>query len=81
MFSKLLEVSRMHQSLKETYHTITALVPTDHALQHISQDQLRRIMSDETLSKGTMCNKILLMFFSVRQTHCKYALMLKLNHC
>lgn len=49
----MLEVSRMHQSLKETFQTLTVMVPTDMALQRLPQNQLRRILNDETLSKGT----------------------------
>lgn len=48
----MLEVSRMHQSLKETFQTLTVMVPTDIALQRLPQNQLRRILSDEMLSKG-----------------------------
>lgn len=48
----MLEVSRVHQNLKETFQTLTALVPTDSVLQRFPQNQLRRILKDETLSKG-----------------------------
>lgn len=48
----MLEVSRMHQSLKETFQTLTVFVPTDNVLQRIPQNQLRRILNDETLSRG-----------------------------
>lgn len=53
MFSKMLEVSRMHQNLKETFHTLTVLVPTDTVLKRLPQNQLHRILNDEALSKGT----------------------------
>jgi len=43
----------MHQSLKEPFQTLTVMVPTDMALQRFPQNQLRRILNDETLSKGT----------------------------
>lgn len=49
----MLEVSRMHQSLKEPLQTLTVMVPTDIALQRFPQNQLRRILNDESLSKGT----------------------------
>jgi len=49
----MLEVSRMHQSLKEPFQTLTVMVPTDMALQRFPQNQLGRILNDETLSKGT----------------------------
>lgn len=52
----MLEVSRMHQNLKETFHTLTVLVPTDITLKRIPQSQLHRILNDETLSKGTNVN-------------------------
>lgn len=48
----MIEMSRMHQSLKEPFHSLTVLVPTDIALQRLPQTQLRRILNDEKLSKG-----------------------------
>lgn len=48
----MLEVSRMHQSLKETFQTLTVFVPTDSVLQRLPQNQLRRILNDETLSRS-----------------------------
>lgn len=59
VFSKMLEVSRMHQSLKETFQTLTVMVPTDMAFQRFPQNQLRRILSDETLSKAFVLKHIL----------------------
>lgn len=59
IFSKMLEVSRMHQSLKETFQTLTVMVPTDMALQRLPQNQLRRILNDETLSKAFVLKHIL----------------------
>jgi len=53
IFSKMLEVSRMHQSLKEPFQTLTVMVPSDMALQRFPQNQLRRILNDESLSKCT----------------------------
>lgn len=54
----MVEVSRMHQNLKETFHTLTVLVPTDTVLKRIPQSQLQRILNNETLSKGTNANSI-----------------------
>lgn len=49
----MLDVSRLHQSLKETFQTLTVLAPTDNALQRFPHNQLQRILDDETRSKGT----------------------------
>ncbi|XP_025198610.1 transforming growth factor-beta-induced protein ig-h3 [Melanaphis sacchari] len=59
IFSKMLEISRMHQSLKESFQTLTVMVPTDTALQRLPQNQLRRILNDETLSKAFVLKHIL----------------------
>lgn len=48
----MLEVSHMHQNLKETFHTLTVLAPTDIVLKRIPHNQLQRILNDETISKG-----------------------------
>lgn len=72
IFSKMLEVSRIHQNLKETLQTLTVLAPADFVFQRFPNDQLRRILNDETLSKGKYTNMtfkiiILFLFFFI---HC-----------
>lgn len=53
----MLEVSRIHQSLKETLQTLTVLAPTDFVLQRLPNEQLQRILDDETLTKGMYIHK------------------------
>ncbi|XP_050441387.1 periostin [Adelges cooleyi] len=51
IFAKMIEIARVHQSLKDTFQTITVLAPTDNAIRTLPPNQIRRILNDEKMSK------------------------------
>ncbi|XP_050523656.1 periostin isoform X1 [Daktulosphaira vitifoliae] len=59
IFSKMIETSRMHQSLKETFQTYTVLAPIDNVLRKLPNNQLSRILDDEKLSKEFILKHLL----------------------
>ncbi|VVC37673.1 FAS1 domain [Cinara cedri] len=59
IFSQMLKVSLMHQSLKETFQTLTVLAPTDTTLRLLPQKQLHRIFCNETLSREFVLKHII----------------------